>query len=324
MGFELAIPAARTVCMVEREAFAVAHLVAAMRGGLLHGAPVWSDAGTFNGRPWRGVVDCVIGGIPCQPHSQAGKRQGREDERDLWSDARRIIVQTGARFVLIENVSGMLSTGGAARVVGDLQRLGFLVEGGLFTAQEVGFSHRRERCFMLAYRAGVGLADACGEGSQGLRPDTSALGREDARRLSGLRGGAALADAGGRDDQRRPDQPQREPQGRDAYQRASGPDIPLSPPGPGDLDGWRRILDAAPELEPAVCRVADELADGLDGARHFDARTDRLRLLGNGVVPLEAAHAVRTLSARLGRRSAECAAELAVMGAADLFAERSA
>jgi DNA (cytosine-5)-methyltransferase 1 len=68
-------------------------------------AAIWSDVTTFDGRPWRGLVDGVIGGIPCQPHSLAGKRQGSDDERDLWSDARRIIVQSGAWFVLIENVS---------------------------------------------------------------------------------------------------------------------------------------------------------------------------------------------------------------------------
>jgi DNA (cytosine-5)-methyltransferase 1 len=59
---------------------------------LLAQAPIWSDVRTFAGRPWRGLVDGIIGGIPCQPHSLAGKRLGADDERDLWGDARRIIV----------------------------------------------------------------------------------------------------------------------------------------------------------------------------------------------------------------------------------------
>lgn len=67
-------------------------------------------------------------------NSLAGKRRGEEDERDLWSTARRIIVQSRAWFVLIENVRGMLTSGGAERVWRDLHRLGFQVEGGLFTA----------------------------------------------------------------------------------------------------------------------------------------------------------------------------------------------
>src|SRR3546814_9983497 len=111
LGVELAIPGARSVCMVEREAFAVSSLVSAMEEGLIHPAPVWSDATTFDGRAWRGAVDGLIGGIPCQPHSLAGKKRGQNDERDLWSKARRIIVQSGAWFVVIENVGGLLSAG---------------------------------------------------------------------------------------------------------------------------------------------------------------------------------------------------------------------
>ncbi|UXT40950.1 DNA cytosine methyltransferase [Agrobacterium tumefaciens] len=154
LGVELAIPSARTVCMVEREAFAVAQLVSAMEAGHMAPAPIWSDARTFNGRAWRGAVDGLIGGIPCQPHSLAGRKQGQNDERDLWSDARRIIVQSRAKLVLIENVSGMLSAGadeiaGAERVCRDLHKLGFSVEGGLFTASEVGAPHQRERVFIL-------------------------------------------------------------------------------------------------------------------------------------------------------------------------------
>ncbi|MGJ2639774.1 DNA cytosine methyltransferase, partial [Salmonella enterica subsp. enterica serovar Paratyphi A] len=155
LGVELAIPGARSVCMVEREAFAVAHLVSAMEQGLLHPAPVWSDARSFDGRRWRGCVDGLIGGIPCQPHSLAGRKQGSLDERDLWQPTRRIIAQSGVWFVLIENVSGMLAAGadevaGAERIWRDLRKLGFAVEIGLFTAAEVGASHERERVFILA------------------------------------------------------------------------------------------------------------------------------------------------------------------------------
>ena len=145
LGLELAISRSRPVAYVEREAFACAHLVAAMEQGLLAPAPVWSDARTFPGRRFRGRVDCVIGGIPCQPHSIAGKRLGRDDERDLWSPLRRIVVQTGAWCALIENVPGMVTSGGLARVWRDLHRLGFAVEAGLFSAEEVGASHGRER-----------------------------------------------------------------------------------------------------------------------------------------------------------------------------------
>lgn len=152
LGVELAVPGFRPVAYVEREAFAAAHLVAAMREGLLAEAPVWSDARSFPGRRFRGRVDCVIGGIPCQPHSVAGKRLGRDDERDLWSAFQRILVQTGAWCALIENVQGMVTSGGLERVWRDLRRMGFEIEAGLFSAEEVGASHGRERLFVLAVR----------------------------------------------------------------------------------------------------------------------------------------------------------------------------
>lgn len=320
LAVELAMPGARGVCLVEREAFAVARLVEAMQQGLMAPAPVWSDVRTLDGRRWRGLVDGVIGGIPCQPHSLAGKRLGRDDPRDLWGPARRIIVQSGAWWVLIENVGGMLSSGGADRVRRDLLRLGFRVEGGLFTASEIGASHERERLFIL------GVADAYSERSQGVRSNADASGWPDARRSAGLRDRATLVDAAsiGWGEGRT------EPEFRRGRDAASGDGIAMDdatlargraisvqpgrqgeacgdidrpglfPPGPGDVDGWRDVISRAPKLEPAVRRMADGMA----------SRVDELRMLGNGVVPLEGAYALRTLATRLAAAGSDGAAEL--------------
>ncbi|TPM37035.1 DNA cytosine methyltransferase [Mesorhizobium sp. B2-3-2] len=391
LGIELAIPSARSVVLVEREAFAVAQLVSAMEAGLLHPAPIWSDAKSFDGLRWRGCVDGLIGGIPCQGHSLAGKKRGSLDERDLWSPARRIIVQARPWFVLIENVGGMLSPGdddiaGAERVRRDLLKLGFAVEGGLFTAAEVGASHERERIFILGVadaglgelrgRArprsilretrgsegegdqrqwdgdasscrssgipGVGLADAYSERLEGQRTDAGAFRREDARGQAGLCDGAGMAgvdlvDASrngwgegraepslwsGRSTTASPsvtmgdaaverERPvaEREPSADQADLDADGASHGyLFPPGPSDSENWQAALERAPELEPAFRRVADGLASRLD-----IARVDRLRMLGNGVVPLQAAYAVRTLATRLADRGSPGAARLVRM-----------
>ncbi|MCH4560366.1 DNA cytosine methyltransferase [Mesorhizobium jarvisii] len=298
LGVELAIPSARTVCMVEREAFAVAHLVSAMEQGLLHPAPIWSDARTFDGRAWRGCVDGLIGGIPCQPHSLAGKRLGGGDERDLWSTARRIIVQSGCWFVLIENVGGMLSSGGAERVWRDLRRLGFEVEGGLFTAEEVGDTQERERIFILAVAATCRQGLAGGQWPGPSRKRNWAPPSGSTAELCRARLAEAVAPAwsdgrGARDEW---DMATAAEGGRAFAPPPSGP-VGLFPPYPEDLDGWRTVLDRAPLLEPAVRRVADGLASELDAHR-----VDRIRMLGNGVVPVQAAHALRTLATRLAAR----------------------
>ena len=147
---------ARTVAYVEREAAAVGVLAARMADGGLDDAPVWDDLGTFDGRPWRGVVDLVAGGIPCQPFSVAGKRGGLADERWLWPAMRRVVGECGAPLLLVENVPGFARSGLAA-VLADLAEDGWDAEWGLFSAAGVGLPHKRERLFLLAHRDGAGL-----------------------------------------------------------------------------------------------------------------------------------------------------------------------
>ena len=152
LGVELATGGdARTVCYVEREAHAAAVLVARMEEALLAPAAVWCDLTTFDGTEWRGVVDLVVAGYPCQPFSTAGKRAGTDDPRHLWPHVARIIRECGAGLVLLENVPGHLSLGFDA-VCGDLQGMGYRVAAGVFSAAEVGASHRRERLFIMAHR----------------------------------------------------------------------------------------------------------------------------------------------------------------------------
>ena len=83
LGLRLALPHTRTVCYVEREAAAAASLVASMEAGWFHPAPVWSDMRTFDAGAWRGGVDIVTSGDPCQGNSVAGKRLGQLDDRWL-------------------------------------------------------------------------------------------------------------------------------------------------------------------------------------------------------------------------------------------------
>ncbi|MBI3674073.1 MAG: DNA cytosine methyltransferase [Rhizobiales bacterium] len=356
LGLHLACPGYRAVGHVERETYAAAILVARMEDAALDRALVWDDIATFDGRPWRGAVDTVLAGYPCQPFSVAGRRLGTEDPRHLWPHVARIIGEIEPPFVFLENVAHHLRFG-FPEVAGSLVGMGYKLAAGLFTAAEVGAPHKRERLFILAIREGDDMADparllgnpfewrqsdgipaAVADGSRqrqrepadeghalaGSRParheprdDCRALANAADRQfpLPGWRAegrerfgphGTGLADADG---ERRVQAERGQPQDRrpdpcgchvdDANgarsQRRSDESHeyagqrPAWPPGPGDADGWERYLRCAPDLEPAVRRGADGLAH----------RVDRLRLCGNGVVPLVAAHALRTLVAEL-------------------------
>lgn len=144
----------RTICYVEREAYAASTLVARMADGALDPAPVWDDVCTFRGGRWRGQVDLVTAGFPCTPWSAAGAGRGVEDERWIWPALLERIREIRPTFVFLENVPPLVSRGGLALVLGDLAECGFDAEWDLFAAADVGASHQRERLFVLAFRDG--------------------------------------------------------------------------------------------------------------------------------------------------------------------------
>jgi len=163
LGFKLAVPKPRTVGYIENEGFACSILEARMQDKTLDEAPIWTDLKTFDGRAWRGKVDCLTGGYPCQPFSVAGKKLGEKDPRHLWPEIKRLIKEIEPPICFFENVGGHLRLG-FEQVANDLSELGYKVKAGLFTAQEVGAPHKRERLFILAYRCDIG----CDSGSDNI------------------------------------------------------------------------------------------------------------------------------------------------------------
>ena len=145
----------RTVCAVEWEPYPASVLCARQNDGLLPPFPIWDDIQTFDGRPWRGIVDVVSGGFPCQDISVAGKGDGLDGERSgLWKEMARVICEVRPRFVFVEN-SPMLTSRGLGRVLGDLASMGFDARWGVLGAADVGAPHYRDRIWIVAYTSKV-------------------------------------------------------------------------------------------------------------------------------------------------------------------------
>ena len=290
LGLKLAIPNSRAVCYVEGEAYAAAVLAARMEEDALDKAPVWSDLRTFDGRSWRGKVDCIAGGYPCQPFSFAGKRQGVDDRRHLWPVVAALVRTIRPPVCFFENVRGHLSLG-FREVAADLQRMGYAVKAGLFSAAEVGASHNRERLFILAYRDSDGRGRGGHDNSERQscpQPERKPAATHQDGLVAQPRAGAdgaPVADCAGFGGQWCKFCRGREWKcQKTIYERDNA--LGAFPPAPNDIDGWASVAD---DIKPTVLRMANGLAD----------RLDRIRACGNGVVPLVAAHAWRTLTADL-------------------------
>jgi DNA (cytosine-5)-methyltransferase 1 len=140
----------RTVCAVEWEQYPASVLCARQNDGLLPPFPIWDDVQTFDGKPWRGIVDVVSGGFPCTDISAAGKGAGIDGEASgMWREMARIIHEVRPGYVFVEN-SPMLTSRGLGRVLGDLASMGFDAKWGVLGGADVGAVHRRDRIWIVA------------------------------------------------------------------------------------------------------------------------------------------------------------------------------
>jgi DNA (cytosine-5)-methyltransferase 1 len=139
----------RTICAVEWNPYAASVLVARQNDGILPAFPIWDDVQTFDGRLWRGIVDVVSGGFPCQDISCAGKGAGITGERSgMWAHMARIIGEVRPRYAFIEN-SPMLTTRGLDTVLCDLAAMGYDAEWGCISAADCGAKHGRDRIWIV-------------------------------------------------------------------------------------------------------------------------------------------------------------------------------
>lgn len=134
------------VCAVERDEYCIEVLMQRQNERTLPAFPVWDDICTFDGRPWRGTVDLVSGGFPCQAFSSAAR--GRNiAEKDLWGEMCRVIREVEPRVVFAENVSERA----ILQAQEDLLEIGYNSKYLKLSAKDVGADHERDRYWLLAY-----------------------------------------------------------------------------------------------------------------------------------------------------------------------------
>jgi DNA (cytosine-5)-methyltransferase 1 len=144
----------RTACAVEWDAYARDVLVSRQNDGSLDPFPIWDDVLTFDGRPWRGAVDVVSGGFPCQDISTAGKGAGINGARSgMWAHMARIIGEVRPRFAFVEN-SPAITHRGLGRVLGDLAAMGYDARWCVLGAHHAGAPHKRDRIWIVADASG--------------------------------------------------------------------------------------------------------------------------------------------------------------------------
>jgi DNA (cytosine-5)-methyltransferase 1 len=293
LGLRRVLPNLREIAYVEREGFPVANLVAKMEAGELDAAPVYTDVKTFPYGKFRGCVDILSGGFPCQPFSAAGKREGVEDPRHLFPYIANGIRECQPRIVFLENVEGIISAKTAdgesvlQYVLRTLEGMGYRATAGVFSAAEVGAPHQRKRVYILANRNNTGL--------EGHQCDSTSEQGEPIQADAGAAGGTRWPS--------RPSEPQHdweEPRvtavADTKSQQSSSSNHRGESGATGEQEEGEPRGGDRGSLRQGTGQTEPRLGRATNGA---SSRVDRLRLLGNGVVPATAAKAFVTLSQRL-------------------------
>ena len=118
--------------------------------------PIHSDIKELDGNEYRGAVELICGGFPCQPFSVAGEQRGAEDDRALWPEMFRVICEVQPTWVIGENVSGIINME-LDNVLSDLEAEGYAAQAFVIPACSVDAKHRRDRVWIVAH------ADSQGE-----------------------------------------------------------------------------------------------------------------------------------------------------------------
>lgn len=329
-GLRRVLPNVREIAYVEIEAFAIANLVNKMETQQLDAAPIYTNLKEFPYGKFRGEVDILSGGFPCQPFSQAGARKATEDPRHLFPYIAEGIRECQPRIVFLENVEGIISaktTDGESvlrYVLRTLEGLGYKATAGIFSASEVGFPHQRKRVYILGVSDTISSGLRGGRSSEECRDEREGILSNEGERnevrseTEGCSNTSSILGYSEGTRQSSSDDRSRQAQlggtsSRNAQSELSDTDIerlegsvfkgePREQTEESSSGCSRGKYPARPNEEqyeweaPRVVEAKPRLGGATNGSSN---RVDRLRLLGNGVVPQTAAKAFETLIKRI-------------------------
>lgn len=283
-----------TVCQVEIDPFCQKVLQKNFPN-----AKRYADVKKFDGKPWRGAVDIISGGFPCQPYSAAGKRLGKEDERHLWPEMLRIIREVRPRWIVGENVFGLVNWSGGLvfdEVQSDLESEEYEVQAFVLPAAAVNAPHRRDRVWFVAYAGGNGSVTPKVRQGMGKGNDRNKAGENEAEQFAGRSGADAGATANTTNSALHIRHEFAKIRGwkNEAEQVGVGCNLAAntsktrrkefgSSTFTGDMGfpSWRNIENWNEwTLEPPICGVDDGVPERLDKNRN-----KRIGALGNAIVP---------------------------------------
>ncbi len=241
-------------------------------------AEQFGDIKEFNATAYSGRLDILSGGFPCQPFSVAGKRKGSEDERHLWPQMLRIIGECEPRWVVGENVRGLVSWSDGLVLetcYSDLEALGYSVQSFIIPACAAGNApHRRDRVWIIANRERIRLEHTEKSGSMEKREGETRLDTAKPIETNGERGNAPNSD-------------NERLQGGEKYGGTKGGKTKRDQFTPGYVrSNWENFPTVAP-----VCRGDDGLPKELDGITFPKWRKESIKAYGNAIVP-QVAHRI--------------------------------
>lgn len=284
----------RTICAVEKEPYCREVLLQRQIDGMLPMFPIWDRVETFRGEPWKGIIDIVSAGFPCQGFSLAGKRLGEKDERNMWPETIRVIREVAPRYAFLENVPGLISSGYFGHILQDLAEAGYDAKWCVLGADDVGAPHRRKRLWILAHSDSK-------RGSQQKRVDEKIRRRtvNSSKELADS-SGVGLERRSGRKTRRGPEL-ENEGSNRVIWWDEDPADLPISESEQAGPGGQSRKNTGKSQREGIPKSRLGKLVDGLSvemgelgahGGRYISRlekgisnRSEKLKALGNAQVP---------------------------------------